>query len=162
LSNLQHLLSHLRLSGVNVLDVATGTGTMFLLPQDADAVAVDSASGMLKAGRRRGARAKFVRADARLLPFFSGSFDLVTAIGIFEYQADPLGFLTELSRVIKPAGHIIFTFAQRNFFNVLRMLTGHVVRMASYTAVSKMLDHSGLIIRDKKESLMQTQVLVSH
>lgn len=162
LSNLHYLLKQLNLCEAHILDAATGTGTTLnLLPEAARITAVDRSFRMLKQARRRSVGANFVQADISSLPFQSGVFDVVTAVGIFEYQREPAGFLNALKPLVKPAGHILLTFARKNWLNRLRSLTGHYVRTMSFTTACALINHCGLTIRSKKESFMQTQIWVS-
>jgi SAM-dependent methyltransferase len=45
-----------------------------------------------------------VRADAALLPFRDGAFDLVTSVAAFEHFLDVPGVVAEVARVLRPGG----------------------------------------------------------
>jgi SAM-dependent methyltransferase len=66
--------------GRRILDLCAGTGelTRRLARRGAEVTAVDLTVSMLERGRRRGPRARWVRADARRLPFADGAFEVAT------------------------------------------------------------------------------------
>ncbi len=94
-----------------VLDVATGTGhTAFAFaPHVTHVVATDITPEMLAEGERL-AREKsiqnvtFQEADAEVLPFADGSFDLVTCRIAPHHFGDVARFVREAVRVLRPAG----------------------------------------------------------
>ena len=43
------------------------------------------------------------------LPFDTSQFDAVAAVGVMTYIAEPRALLTELCRIVKSSGHILFT-----------------------------------------------------
>ncbi len=45
--------------------------------------------------------------DAHCAPFAPGSFHLVTAVNVLFLQADPLGMLREMARLIHPQGQVV-------------------------------------------------------
>jgi SAM-dependent methyltransferase len=51
-----------------------------------------------------------VIADARLLPFRSGSVDLVVSFDVIQHIAQPERVLAEVARVLRPGGAVIVTF----------------------------------------------------
>ena len=96
-----------------ILDVATGTaGVAVALAQatQADIVGVDLSEPMLETGRKRvyaaglDQRIRLQQARAEALPFADASFDAVTFTYLLRYVADPAATLSELSRVLRPAG----------------------------------------------------------
>ena len=46
--------------------------------------------------------------DAGEIPYEDGTFDVVFADNVMEHLADPEGVLTEIRRVLKPGGHLLF------------------------------------------------------
>ena len=94
-----------------ILDVGTGTGAAALrLAQRfpaASIVGVDLSEGMLEQARRNtpaDAGITYERADASVLPFADGSFDLVA-------HANMIPFFDEVARVVAPGGHALFAFS---------------------------------------------------
>lgn len=95
--------------GQVVLDLAAGTGTSSVPFADAGALvaSVDISLGMLTEGRRRNPTLSFVAGDALALPFADASFDTATiSFGLRNVQ-DTAAALTELRRVVKPAGRLV-------------------------------------------------------
>jgi demethylmenaquinone methyltransferase/2-methoxy-6-polyprenyl-1,4-benzoquinol methylase len=91
-----------------VLDVATGTGAVagLLAARGHRVVAVDLTEAMLRQAVRclRGSRVRFLRADARRLPFADASFDAVTFTFLLRYVEDPAAVVRELGRVVRRGG----------------------------------------------------------
>jgi SAM-dependent methyltransferase len=97
------------------LDLACGTGqTLRVLRNafpDAELVGVDISCGMVRMARERVAGARLVRSD--IGSFVSSSpdrFDLVTSIGGFEFVPDLPAVLRDLRSLVRPLGHLIFTY----------------------------------------------------
>jgi demethylmenaquinone methyltransferase/2-methoxy-6-polyprenyl-1,4-benzoquinol methylase len=99
------------------LDVCSGTGEMAqylarLAPPGTKVIALDFSPAMLRtASRKPEARAAFVRADVKSLPFAADRFDLVTisfATRNVNLSRDLLhGTFQELRRVLKPGGRFV-------------------------------------------------------
>ena len=78
---------------------------------------IDLSATMVKRARKRNARA--VRAGrvilqqgkAAQLPFAEHEFDKVVSIHTYYFWSDPQATLTEIFRVLKPEGTLIFTFS---------------------------------------------------
>jgi demethylmenaquinone methyltransferase/2-methoxy-6-polyprenyl-1,4-benzoquinol methylase len=93
-----------------LLDVASGTGDLALEIQDqlpdCAVTATDFCAEMLDHAASRGV-AKTLVADALALPFPTASFDVVTVAFGLRNMADYPAALREMSRVIKPSGHLV-------------------------------------------------------
>lgn len=103
--------------GMQVLDVATGTGTVALAAAQAvgpagSVVGLDLSAAMLEHARVRARgtdQLTFVQGDAMHLPFGDASFDAVLcASGLF-FMPDLVEALREWGRVLKPGGRVGFT-----------------------------------------------------
>jgi len=99
----------------SVLDLCCGTGlTLDILTRSfpgALLVGVDLSSAMLGRARERVPDATYVHDDVRA--YLEGTrdrFDLVTGIGGFEYVPDLPGLLDHLRWVVRPGGHVVFTY----------------------------------------------------
>ena len=88
-----------------LLDIGCGPG--FWLCQGVfscftSSLGVDSSNAMVQLATKAGIHA--ILADAHSLPLESNQFDAVMAIHVLEYSPDPLQFLTEIRRVLRPGG----------------------------------------------------------
>jgi ubiquinone/menaquinone biosynthesis C-methylase UbiE len=99
--------------GVDVLDVATGSGSSIAIPaaqRGATVVGCDLIAQNFDAGRRRAAEAgvevEWVEADVEDLPFEDGRFDRVFSTFGHMFAPDHAKAGAELARVCKPGGTI--------------------------------------------------------
>lgn len=106
--------------GGRVLDVACGTGkqAMRFAQRGCYAVGAEASAEMIGLGRwiQPESDARMARSIAESLPFRDGVFDRVTCQGSLDHFADPLAFMREAARVVKPEGRVIVALA--NFESV--------------------------------------------
>lgn len=95
------------LAGESVLDIGAGTGaaTRAVRRRGGDAVAVDIAVGMLKAGGDGHVPA--VLGDALALPFGRGAFGASIAAFSLNHLLDPAAGLREAARVVRRGGAVV-------------------------------------------------------
>ncbi len=104
----------LRLGGEErVLDVACGPGrdTAFLAAQlhgTGFVIGVDPSTPMMRCAVRTNsnARAVYMRADPRSLPFIDESFDAVVCLSGLHLSAEPMAMLQDMVRVLAPGGRL--------------------------------------------------------
>jgi len=100
-------------AGRDVLDVGcnTGYGTVRLVGSARSVTGVDVSPAAVDAARtREGAEGVDFRViDGLGLPFPDDSFDLVTSFQVVEHVADPMPYLREITRVLRPGGQAVFT-----------------------------------------------------
>ena len=65
-----------------------------------------AAAGLID-GQRPPANLRLLRADARALPFHTGTFDWVFCRFLLEYLTDPLHAVSEMTRVTRPGGTVL-------------------------------------------------------
>jgi ubiquinone/menaquinone biosynthesis C-methylase UbiE len=103
--------------GSRVLEIGCGAGFMAVaLAQRGFCVhALDSAESMIELARQHAEEAGVTdhlsasMGDVHALAFEDGSFDLVVAIGVIAWLAQPELALREMARVTKPGGYAILT-----------------------------------------------------
>lgn len=79
-----------------------------------------------------------VGADARSLPFASGSFDVVTANMVLEHLVEPRAVFDEISRVLAPGGRFIFVTPNRT--NPVVWLASKLLTRPGRKALSRVLE----------------------
>jgi SAM-dependent methyltransferase len=101
-----------------VLDVGCGGGGMGVsfAEEARSVVGIEPADRFKDAGVpfavEKGVRnISFSRADGTALPFGDRSFDLVLSHSVIEHVADPLTYLKEAFRVLRPGGHMLLQTA---------------------------------------------------
>lgn len=136
------LLKHIVLRpGARVFDVGCGTGLFVrrLLTQNplVTAVGLDLSEAMLAQAAANCAavadRLELIRGDSEVLPFATGSFDVVTCIHSFHHYPHQQPVIREMFRVLKPGGQLCLLDANRDgwwgwlvFDGVVAMLEGGV------------------------------------
>jgi len=132
-------------SGMRVLDIACGTGEPAisiaeLLAGSGDVVGLDISPAPLKIAAERAiqrslSNVTFQQADAHHLPFADNTFDRITSrLGVMFFSELPRA-LSEMRRVLKPAGRAILLvwgpmdqpYFQTTIGTVLRMLPNAVM-----------------------------------
>lgn len=101
--------------GQSVLDVGCGTGDdvsrmAARVAPGGIAVGADPSAKLLAEAVRRtppGARAAFIRADARALPFRKGSFARCRIERTLQHIVDPKSAIREMARVLAPGGLLL-------------------------------------------------------
>lgn len=97
--------------GMQVLDVACGTGALTMHAAQAvrpggDAVGVDLNPGMLSVARRKASTIAWHQAPAESLPFDDDAFDAVVSQFGLMFFADRKAALREMWRVLRPGGRL--------------------------------------------------------
>jgi predicted TPR repeat methyltransferase len=96
-----------------ILDAGAGTGLIghvLSVLGYSNLVAMDMSEGMLAKARARGVYGQLVNAVlGKPLPFETGAISAVIAAGVFTEGHAPAAAFEELTRVLKPGGHLIFT-----------------------------------------------------
>ncbi|ELX8380258.1 malonyl-ACP O-methyltransferase BioC [Providencia vermicola] len=103
--------AQVNLSDKKVIDVGCGTGffSQIIKRQGAEVTALDLSLGMLEVARDKKAAAQYICADMELLPFADQTFDIVFSNLAIQWCSNLSQALTELHRVTKSGGVIVFT-----------------------------------------------------
>lgn len=99
-------------AGMQVLDLATGTGDIAYLLHDADTrvIGLDVTARMIELARAKRpgtSRPAFIVADMAALPFAGSRFDVVTTGYGLRNVPDLAAALDEIARVLKPGGQLL-------------------------------------------------------
>jgi len=127
-----------------ILNVGGGTGaTSKGFSRFGEVITLDIAHEALLLSRKRGL-SKLVQGDGALLPFPSGSFDLVLLLDVIEHLDDDLAALTETKRVLKDEGIALITVpAYRFLWGKMDDIGGHRRRYIK-RKLEKRLEATGL------------------
>jgi SAM-dependent methyltransferase len=104
-----------------VLEVGCGAGHLAveLAGRDLRVDAVDASPAMVEATARQaaerglGERVTVALADVHALPFESGQFDVVVAVGVIPWLHSPGSAVDEMARVLRPGGKLVLTADNR-------------------------------------------------
>jgi ubiquinone/menaquinone biosynthesis C-methylase UbiE len=119
--------------GVRMLDVGCGAGEFTALAAAAgtDVIGIDVAQAALERARRRFGELDFQLVEiAAPLPFEDCTFGLAWASEVIEHVADTARWLSELRRVLAPAGKLLITTPAHGR---LRLLLGGIERYSPPT-----------------------------
>ncbi len=111
-SFIQHCIPHLSLAGSRVVEVGCGAGLLgaFFSQQGARFFGVDLALSAVSQFPRNGSLQCFPTvADATLLPFPTGTFDLLLCMEVLEHALEPVVLLDECFRVVRSGGYLVFS-----------------------------------------------------
>jgi len=97
-------------SGRDLLEVGCGTGLLLerFAAMCKSAKGVDLSPGMLEKARQRGL--DVVEGSATALPFADASFDVAVSFKVLAHIPDIRTALSEMTRVVRPGGHVIAEF----------------------------------------------------
>lgn len=119
--------------GKDILEAGCGTG--LLLREAAgfarSAVGVDLSRGMLATARQRGLRV--VQASITAIPLPSASFDVVYSVKVLAHVPPIEQALAELSRLVRPGGHLLLEFYNPYSLRYLAKRLGGPARIAAGT-----------------------------
>jgi len=150
-------------AGAKVLDVGTGTGkqAVAFARQGYDVTGIDISDDMLRIARKKNEypNLNFMPADATVLPFESGNFDV--AMISFALHDMPVTIrekaLKEMVRVTKPAGTIVvidYSLPQNKIgrfliYNVVRFYEGKTYRDFIKSDLKRLLSESGIEVKEE-------------
>ncbi len=116
IAELERVLGRPLPSGGTVVDVGAGTGNvavkLAMSGRFDRIIAADISTGMLAQAQENahnvGCSIETVQTDMVRLPFEDGTIDLVVGCAVLHHLPDPVSFMAEVRRVLKPGGSCIF------------------------------------------------------
>jgi len=130
---------------IRVLDMACGTGalTRRLEERGFRVAALDFSFESLRRLKQTSRTSRLIQADAAVLPFGSGCFDVVTCMGAWRHFSEPQRVLHEICRVLRPGGVFLVGYFPPKLGGILSIpsgrlgkavvfLYGHAMRLLSY------------------------------
>jgi ubiquinone biosynthesis O-methyltransferase len=147
-------------SGKGLLDVGCGDGVLSvrLAQSGADVTGLDSEPRMLVAARRRanesGVQVSFIEGAAQALPLDGGSFDIVVAVTMLCFVADPEHAVHEMARVLRPGGRLVIGdlgrwsswAARRRIAGWLGSMTWRAARFRTTGELRRLAFEAGLLV----------------
>lgn len=145
-----------------MLEIAGGTGRFSrqFAKMGRNLTVLDSSPAMIEQNQKSlqsmGYTIPFYQGVAQALPFDSGSFSTVFCVDMFSHISDPKPIISEMSRVLKPGGHLVINFTNKSSLmgigaayvsNPLRRALGKLEVFSSYhpaRAFLSELDRVGL------------------
>ena len=111
------LLGGADLTGALTLDAGCGTGafSMAARARGARVVSVDIGPRLLQRTRAKGIE-HVTAADVAMLPFPTGTFDIVLSSECIEHTPSPHASVLELTRVLRPDGRLAITCPNRTWY----------------------------------------------
>ncbi|WP_073108245.1 class I SAM-dependent methyltransferase [Pollutimonas bauzanensis] len=91
-------------------------------------------------------KARFAAYEGAAFPFEDESFDKAMTVNTLYFLPDPLGFLSQVHRTLKPGGRFSMAFAAREFMQALSF-TSYGFRLYDAEEVRQLVSDSGLALR---------------
>ncbi len=114
------------LPAARLMDAGCGYGRLFPCYQQGvdEMVLLDSSHSLLKQAKENTFhRATYVSSDISRIPLQDATFDRILLIRVLHHLPDPAAIFRELSRLLIPGGHLIFTYCnKKNLERVFRWL----------------------------------------
>lgn len=160
IKNITDLLAQITIKPTCVLDIGTGIGeTLKYLPAGKKRILLDFSSQMLAKAPKSPNDQKII-ADCLNLPVKTDCMDLVTCIGVSEYNKQKAVLSREIYSCIKPGGYAIITFSPPGIISKLRTLLGDKIYPLSNSGVKDIFAQQGFFTVAVLESTMQSQYLL--
>ncbi|MGH2416452.1 MAG: class I SAM-dependent methyltransferase [Microcystaceae cyanobacterium] len=143
------------LTNIKVLDVGTGTARIPILigqqRPEWQIIAIDLAKSMLEIGQKNVQEADLQKQihldviDAKQMPYGDRQFDLVISNSLIHHLPNPLPFLQEVKRVLKPNGAILIR-------DLLRPLSQDLMHQIVAAIGSEYSEHQKQLFRDSLQA----------
>jgi methionine biosynthesis protein MetW len=109
--------------GDKLLDVGCGEGVLADLARSRfrEVHGIDIADDAVRLARAKGMIAHCVNLNTHRAPYPDDTFDTVVTLDVIEHMFDPVAFIAELHRLVRPGGHLVLSTP--NIRKIQRMLT---------------------------------------
>lgn len=143
-------------AGTQLLDFGCGTGRLsrafYNACRDVKITGLEPSTGMASRYRNRFKdRTDNVLVSGAYtgdgLPFAAGQFDLVAAAGVFDHIAITPEVMSDFARVIRPGGHLAFTFERSHFSRTKDMSWDGNFYSHSPAYVSQCIERAGMSVK---------------
>jgi len=155
------ILSALKLSGKNLLDVGCGNGELAAVLLDRfEVFGADISDNALLQAARIGVKTSQFDANRDQLPYPDKSFDNVMCLDVLEHILDPVAFLKEISRVLAQGGTLLVCVPNiLNVFNRLSFVLGEFsdVMDVAHKNGELFSEHIRLFSKNKLETLLKNE-----
>lgn len=117
------------ISYTHILDAGCGDGGLYeVVHKDSKYTGIDISPTQLQAFREQLKREKvkrmqLIKGDICKLPFENNTFDAAVACDVLEHVLDPKLAISELQRVVKKNGYIIFGIPNETLLEFIRLMT---------------------------------------
>jgi SAM-dependent methyltransferase len=131
-----------------ILDCGCGTGSnVAWLQRHGRAFGFDLTSNGLELGRQMGRRT-LARASMAAIPFPDARFDVATSFDVFQCLPDDveLAAIREMSRVLKPGGHLILNVAALNVLRGQHAVLSEEVRRYTPARLRQIVEAGGFVV----------------
>lgn len=105
--------------GLKILDAGSGNGgtCISFAEAGAEVFGIDVENDLIEIARLFAesykVKAEFVLYDGETIPFSDNSFDAALSISVLEHVSDPINYLSEILRVLKPGGYLYLALPNR-------------------------------------------------
>jgi methionine biosynthesis protein MetW len=123
--------------GDRLLDVGCGEGTLGQLARTMfrEVHGIDIAEDAVRLSREKGLITHRVNLNTEPAPYSDNTFDTVVTLDVIEHMFDPIRFIRELHRILRPGGHLVLSTPNiRKIQRVLTLIRGRFPR-TSYDPV---------------------------
>lgn len=159
-NSLLSLISETHLEAVADLGSGSGHSLGLLHERAGIRIAVDTCAEMIAFCRPRFQNIIYLQADGCYLPLKADSLDLVLCIGLLEYIADARALFTELFRILKTGGWLMFTNSPPGRLNSLRRLYSPRLYLRHPGEIEKLISSKTFNLINKSKTRLQMQYLL--
>jgi ubiquinone/menaquinone biosynthesis C-methylase UbiE len=142
-----------------VLDIACGTGALSR-PLEERGLCVTGLDFSFESLRRLNQTTRtilLVQADASVLPFRSGCFDVVTCMGAWRHFPEPQRVLDEVCRVLRPGGVFLVGYFPPKLGGILSVPAGRLGKAVAflYGRVMRLLNYNDRTDQELERETLQ-------